>query len=122
MRHLCAPSTHAAQPSQVTGDRGEGVATVEAVNHRGRAVLTLLAVDVAGTQLAAPEMLLVVGSEAKLHEKGGLRAFLQMERAQFIPQDVAPSEEALLEEQAAAAAKGEPSGGEGSSAGTPPAA
>ena len=75
------------------------MATIEAVNHRGRAVLTLLALDTPASAGVPSGLQILVGTEEKLHVQGGLRGFLQAERASFIPQDVALTEESLLQEQ-----------------------
>jgi sRNA-binding protein len=47
-------------------------------------------------------MILIAGKEERLHVRGQLRGFLQSERAQFIAQDVAESDEKLMAEQAEA--------------------
>ena len=72
---------------QVVGDMGEGMASVEAVKHKGGVVLTLLAVDTLATRDRPSELIVALGSEDKLHVRGTLRGFLQTERAQYIPQD-----------------------------------
>jgi hypothetical protein len=47
-------------------------------------------------------VLLLKGSEDKLHVRGTLRGFLQTERAQYIPQDREEADDdAKVEEQAA---------------------
>lgn len=107
-------------PPQVAGDRGAGVATVEAVNHQGRVVVTLLALDAPGGGGPAGDgLLLVTGTEEKLHVTGTLRAFLTTERARFIPQDRTLTEEELLREQAALPADAADED-DGDNAATPP--
>ena len=93
---------HASMLFQVVGDRAEGMATVEAVKHKGGVVLNLLAVDTLATPGRPSQLILAVGSEDKLHVRGTLRGFLQTERAAYIPQDrEAPSDAERLEEQQA---------------------
>jgi hypothetical protein len=99
---------------QLVGDKGEGMATVEAVQHRGRAVPTLLAVDVLARPPGSPggatqpTLILVAGDEAKLHVRGTLRGFLTAERAQYIAQDAVASDEDRLREQSALPEEEEP--------------
>lgn len=88
---------------QVSGEKGEGFATAEAVQQPNGLVFNLLALDVippasSGKQ---PTLLVVHGREEKLHVRGSLRGFLQSDRAAYIPQDrSAPSDEELVREQA----------------------
>ena len=84
---------------QVTGERGEGIATLEAVKHRGRVVISLLAVDTLAAPGRPSQLVLVQGSEEKLHVRGTLRGFLQSERAQYIPQDRVATDDDFLKEQ-----------------------
>lgn len=86
---------------QVVGDRGEGMATVQAVRHNGRVVLNLVALDTLATPGKPSQLVLVHGSEDKLHVRGTLRGFLQSERAQYIPQDRTVSDDDRLKEQEA---------------------
>jgi hypothetical protein len=79
----------------VAGDHAAGTATVEAVNVRGRTAVTLLALD-----LPSQELLLLIGSEEKLHSARSLRGFLQTERARFVSQDHETTEAEELQEQA----------------------
>jgi hypothetical protein len=84
---------------QVVGDRGEGMATVEAVKHRGGLVINLLAVDTLATPGRPSQLVLVTGSADKLGVRGTLRGFLQTERAQYIPQVATATDDDLLREQ-----------------------
>lgn len=84
---------------QVVGDKGEGMATVEAVKHRGGIVLTAVAVDTLASAGKPSQLLIVVGSEEKLAVRGTLRGFLQTERAQYIPQQRAETDDDRLAEQ-----------------------
>jgi hypothetical protein len=65
--------------NQVSGEKGEGFATAEAVQQPNGLVFNLLALDVippasSGKQ---PTLLVVHGREEKLHVRGSLRGFLQ---------------------------------------------
>lgn len=86
----------------------EGMASVEAIKHRGALKLTLLALDVlpAAGARAPPAMLLVAGDEARLHVRGALRGFLQTERAQYISQDVADDDAERIKLQQSADREG----------------
>lgn len=81
-------------------------ATVEAIQHKGRCVLTLVALDITPTSGAPPPpCILVEGKEAKLHVRGTLRAFLQGERAAYIAQDAGEGDAERIREQAEAEEK-----------------
>jgi len=84
----------------VVGDAGEGMVTAEAVKHKGVTQLTLLAVDTLATPTRPSELLLLKGSEDKLHVAGTLRGFLQGERATYVSQDVLEDDDVRLREQA----------------------
>lgn len=86
---------------QVVGtDTGrEGIATVEAIKHNGALKFNLVALDLLAQSGGKPQLLLVAGKEEKLAVRGQLRGFLQSERAQYIAQDVAESDEQLMKEQ-----------------------
>lgn len=117
---------------QVVGEVSgkEGMVTAEAVQHKNGIVLNLLALDVLGSQGSPAQLLLLKGSEDKLHVRGTLRGFLQTERAAFIQQDQEEDDDKKVEEQetlpteeeeerqaqaaatAAASANSSPSGGQ----------
>jgi hypothetical protein len=85
---------------QVVGDKGEGMATVEAVKLRGGALsFSLLTLDTLATPTRKSSLILVAGKEEKLHVRGTLRGFLQTERAQYVAQDKTESDEDRIAEQ-----------------------
>lgn len=84
---------------QVSGDKGEGVVSAEAVKHKGRVVLNLVALDVLGKGGNPPELHILQGSEEKLHVRGLLRGFMQLERAQYVAQDKVEDDNTRLVEQ-----------------------
>jgi hypothetical protein len=84
---------------QVVGDRGEGMATCEAVKHRGTVSFSVLALDTLARPGAKSTLILVAGREDKLHVRGTLRGFLQTERAQYVEQDKTEADEDRLAEQ-----------------------
>jgi hypothetical protein len=55
--------------------------------------------DVLGSQGSPAQLLLLKGSEDKLHVRGTLRGFLQTERAAFIQQDRDEDDDKKVEEQ-----------------------
>ena len=85
----------------VVGELGEGMVTAEAVKHRGSLSWTVLSLDVLPTGSRPAEVLILRGTEDKLHVRGTLRGFLQTQRAAFVPQDRELSEEEMLQEQRA---------------------
>ena len=85
---------------QVVGELGTAMVTAEAVLHRGALAFTVVAIDVLPTATQAARVIVLLGSEDKLHVRGTLRGFLQTERAAHIPTDKAePTDEELVEEQ-----------------------
>lgn len=83
----------------VFGELGEGMVTAEAVKHRGSLLWSVLALDVLPVGSRPAEVLLLRGTEDKLHVRGTLRGFLQTQRAAFVPQDRDANDETLLQEQ-----------------------
>jgi len=82
------------------GELGTAMVTAEAVLHRGALTFTVIAIDVLPTAAQAARVIVLLGSEDKLHVRGTLRGFLQTERAAHIPTDKAePTDEELVEEQ-----------------------
>lgn len=109
---LVAP--HTQMLFQIVGEWGEGMVSVEALKYKGKLKFNFVAVDVLGSKprsavggamtgqaaSARPgELLLVAGTEEKLHVVGTLRGFLQAERAAYIPQDKAQSDDEWIAEQ-----------------------
>jgi hypothetical protein len=85
---------------QVAGEVNEGMVTAEAVKHKGGVVLSLVALDTLAKPSAPARVLLLKGSEDRLHVRGTLRGFLQTERAAYIPQDAAEmDDDARVREQ-----------------------
>ena len=85
---------------QVVGELGTAMVTAEAVQHRGHLVFTVVALDILASPARAARVVVLLGSEDKLHVRGTLRGFLQTERAAFITLDkAAPADEDLVAEQ-----------------------
>jgi hypothetical protein len=121
---------------QVVGDKGEGIATAEAVKHKSGIVFSLLTVDTLARPGNPSSLILVAGKEEKLHVRGTLRGFLQTERAQYVEQDRTERDDDRMAEQeelpnpapaeteegkAAAAAAATASAAASSASATPPA-
>lgn len=84
---------------QVVGDKNEGMATCEAVKHKGALAFSVLALDTLAKPNKPSILILVAGKEEKLHVRGTLRGFLQTERAQYVVQDRSENDDDLIAEQ-----------------------
>jgi hypothetical protein len=83
----------------VRGDSGEGMVTAEAVKHKGSLIFNLIALDTMAKAGKPSQLLLLKGSEDRLHVQGQLRGFLQTDRASFIQQDKVEDDDARVSEQ-----------------------
>lgn len=84
---------------QVEGNKGSGLVSLEAQKTSSGALdFSLLTLDTLGTPKTPSKLVLVDGSEERLHVRGQLRGFLQTERVKYIAQTETDPEDEMAKD------------------------